>query len=151
MTPEPQCSGWSRSAESGVPVLFAEGVDCAFAAGRADVVEELLARVDALKPAQLIPLLDAEAARARARLAAARGEDQLADQWFRRAIDLFTELATPFHLARAQLEYAELLAIAGRPEAEIGRQRDEAAAVFTALRAKPWLARAAALGSRVAA
>ena len=137
--------------ESGVPVLFAEGVDCAFAAGRADVVEELLARVDALKPAQLIPLLDAEAARARARLAAARGEDQLADQWFRRAIDLFTELATPFHLARAQLEYAELLAIAGRPEAETGRQRDEAAAVFTELRAKPWLARAAALGSRVAA
>ena len=35
-------------AESGVPLFFGEGVDCAFAAGRADAVEELLARVDAL-------------------------------------------------------------------------------------------------------
>ncbi len=138
-------------AESGVPTMFAEGVDCAFAAGRTDIVEELLARVDALKPAQLLPLLDAEAARARARLAALRGEDQVAEQWFRRAIDLFTEFATPFHLARAQLEYAELLASTDRPEAEIAKPRDEAAALFADLKAEPWLERAAELGSRVAA
>jgi tetratricopeptide (TPR) repeat protein len=137
--------------DSGVPTFFAEGVACAFAAGRPDVVAELLERVDALKPAQLLPLLDAEASRARARLAAHRGEQGAAEQWFRRAIDLFRELATPFPLARAQLEYAELLARTGRPPADVAKPRDEAAGVFAELRAEPWLARADALASGVPA
>jgi class 3 adenylate cyclase/tetratricopeptide (TPR) repeat protein len=142
--------GVIQTAESGVPVVFAETVDCAFAADRDDLVAGLLDRVGALKPAQLIPLLDAEAARARGRLAAREGDVDGAAQWFRHAINLFRELATPFQLARAQLEYAELLAGLGRPDGEVEKPRDEAAGVFERLNATPWLERAGALGARVA-
>lgn len=137
-----------QGSSSEVPPLFAEVVECAFAAGRVGVVDELLAAVDQLKPAQLLPLLDAEATRARARLAAHRGELGLADQYFRCAIALFRELQTPFYLARAQLEYAALLSRDGR---DGGTLREEAMAVFEALDAKPWLQRAQALQTPVAA
>jgi predicted ATPase/class 3 adenylate cyclase len=140
-----------QSGESQTPPQFAEAVECAFAGGRPELVAQLIDGVDALKPAQLLPLLDAEAARARARLAAHQGDAAAAEQWFRRAIDLFRELATPFYLARAQLEYAELLARGGRDGAEVGKLRAEAAAVFEQVEAKPWLERAQALGSAVAA
>ncbi|MGN6170211.1 MAG: ATP-binding protein [Solirubrobacteraceae bacterium] len=140
-----------QGSTSEVPPLFAEVVECAFAAGESDVVEELVRAVDGLKPAQLLPLLDAEAARARARLAAHADDYDDADHHFRRAIALFRELETPFFLARAQLEYAELLSRAGRGAKEAERLREEAAAVFESLGAKPWLARAQALLTAVAA
>ena len=108
---------------------------------------ELLERVDALKPVQLLPLLDAEAARARARLAAFRDDLAEAQKWFRRSIDLFRELGTPFYLARAQVQYAELLG----DDADARALRDEAAATFETLGAAPWLERARALGSAVPA
>jgi tetratricopeptide (TPR) repeat protein len=137
--------------ESSIPSQFAEAVDCAFAASRLELVSELLERVDALKPAQLLPLLDAEACRARAKRSVAGGDLETAEQWFRRAIDLFRELATPFHLARPLLEYAELLESLDRPVVEIARPLDEASAIFAELKAMPWLERASALGLRVAA
>jgi hypothetical protein len=133
---------------SEVPALFAEAIDCAFAAGETGRADDLLAAVDELKPAQLIPLLEAEATRARARLAVHRGEDEEADELFRRAIAMFGDLETPFYLARTQLEYAEFLSGAGR---DMGTLRDEAHAVFESLGAKPWLARAQALATAVAA
>jgi tetratricopeptide (TPR) repeat protein len=136
------CLRMLESSISHLPLEFAEAVQTAFAAQRPDVVVELLERVDALKPVQLIPLLDAEAARARARLAALQGSGEEAIQWFRRSIDLFRELGTPFFRARAQLEYAELLG-AGTEEAVA--PRDEAATTFAALEATPWLDRARAL------
>jgi hypothetical protein len=107
--------------------------------------------VATLKPGLLMPLLDAEATRTRGRLAAYRDDPETAEPWFRRAIDLFRELATPFHRARAQLEYAELLAGIGRPLEEVSKQREEAAATFAQLGAEPWLERADTLGSQVAA
>ena len=65
----------------------------------------------------------------------------------KRAIDLFRELSTPFYLARAQLQYAELLG-----DTPDGRAiRDEAAATFEALGAVPWLTRARSLASEVVA
>jgi NAD-dependent SIR2 family protein deacetylase len=109
------------------------------------------AAVGEVKPAQLIPLLDAEASRARGRLAAHRGELEAGEQHLRRAIALFGELETPFYLARAQLEYAELLIRMGREAGEAGELRDEAAATFEALGASPWLARARSLQTAVAA
>jgi class 3 adenylate cyclase/tetratricopeptide (TPR) repeat protein len=133
---------------SEMPTVFAEAVDCAFAAGDIARVEQLLATVDDLKPAQLTPLLDAEATRARARLAAHRTELETADELFRRAIGLFRELGTPFYLARAQLEYAELRARSGQ---DGGASTDEALAVFEALAATPWLERARRLEAAVAA
>jgi class 3 adenylate cyclase/tetratricopeptide (TPR) repeat protein len=120
------------------PVEFGEAVESAFAAGRPDAVERLLARIEGLAPVQLIPLLDAEALRARALLAAHHGKREDATRWFRRAIDLLREMETPFWLARAQLQYAEF--IGDRDEAQA--MRSEAAAVFERLGAAPWLARA---------
>jgi class 3 adenylate cyclase/predicted ATPase len=136
---------------SETPVLFAEAVDCAFSAGETRHIDALLAAVDELKPAQLIPLLDAEATRARARLAAHRGDLDLADRHFRRAIGLFRELQTPFYLARAQQEYAELLARTGRPPDDLEALHDEARAVFESLGATPWITRANVLHTAAAA
>ncbi len=129
------------------PVEFGEAVECAFAAHDPEVVVGLLEQIDGLRPIQLIPLLDAEATRARALLAGHRGEFGEAQRWFRRSIDLFREFGTPFYLARAQLQYAELLG----DDADALLLRDEAAATFDALGATPWLERARALGSAVAA
>ncbi|HZO78240.1 MAG TPA: adenylate/guanylate cyclase domain-containing protein [Solirubrobacteraceae bacterium] len=140
-----------QGSTSEVPPLFAEVVECAFTAGEIDVVEELLAAVHGLKPAQLLPLLDAEAARARARLAEYRDDHDRADHHFRRAIALFRELETPFFLARSQLEYAQLLNHAGRDAKEAERLREEAAGEFESLGARPWLERADALRPAVAA
>jgi predicted ATPase/class 3 adenylate cyclase len=127
---------------SQVPFVFAEAVECAFAANRPEVVAELIHDADRLTPAELIPLLEAEVIRARARLAAHRGEAEKAEQWFRRATHLFRELATHFYLARAQLEHAELLRTLNADPTETERLRDEAAAVFEELGATPWLERA---------
>jgi tetratricopeptide (TPR) repeat protein len=134
-----------------VPPLFAEAVECSFAAGEPERIADLLASVDKLKPAELKPLLDAEATRARARLAAHRGEFEQAEQSFKRAIALFQELGTPFFLARAQLEYAELMARRTPGANELASLRDEAEPVFEQLEAESWLARTRVLGSAVAA
>jgi class 3 adenylate cyclase/tetratricopeptide (TPR) repeat protein len=132
---------------SHTPIEFGEAVECALAADEPEAIAGLLERIDELQPVQLIPLLDAEATRARAHLAVARGDSTAAVQWFRRSIDLFRELSTPFYLARAQLHYAELLG-----DTPDGRAiRDEAAVTFDALGASPWLARAASLGTGVTA
>jgi uncharacterized small protein (DUF1192 family) len=135
---------------SELPPLFAEAVDCALAAGLTDRVEQLLAACDQLKPAELIPLLEAEVTRARARVAAHKGERDAAERHFRWAIDLLGELESEFYLARAQLEYAELLVQAAHNETEAAELRDEAEAVFRRLGAMPWLQRATELGSAVA-
>jgi tetratricopeptide (TPR) repeat protein len=140
-----------QGSTSEVPPLFAEVAECAFAAGELGLVEELLAAVDRLKPAQVLPLLDAEATRARARLAAHGGDLGQADQYFRRAIGLFRELKTPFYLARAQLEYAELLTRNDRDPHDGEALIEEATKVFDSLGAKPWLERARGLRTAVAA
>ncbi len=133
---------------SDTPPLFAEVVDCCYAAGRPEATQELLDGVEELKPAELTPLLDAEASRARAKLAAHHGSQEDAEQLFRRAIGLFRELATPFYQARAQLEYAELLSASGQEaEAPLGESEE----IFERLAARPWLDRAHALRPAVAA
>ncbi len=140
------CLAAISSSESHLPLEFAEAIETAFAADAPEVVEELLARVGDLAPVQLIPLLDAEAARARGRLAAYHGHLEEAGPWFRRAIDLFRELGTPFQRARAQLQWAEIAAGAE----DMASTCEEAAATFELLGAAPWLTRARALGPAVA-
>jgi tetratricopeptide (TPR) repeat protein len=120
--------------------MFAETVDCALAAGRQDVARELLARVEALAPVELLPLLEAEAMRARGRLAALDGEREVAERELRDAIERFAALGTPFYRARAQLECAELTG-----SAEL---RAAAAAAFEELGAGAWLERAGARAGR---
>jgi tetratricopeptide (TPR) repeat protein len=140
-----------ESALSHLPFLYLEAVECAFAADQPDVVRELVDRVDALKPAELIPLLEAEAVHARARLAVLDGDPAAADQWFRRAIDLLTEIGTPFLLARAQLGYAEFVVSVGGDAAASGSLRDQALSAFRRMKATPWIDRAQALEPAVAA
>ena len=83
--------------------------------------------------------------RARARLAAYEGDVEAAERWFRRSIELFRELATPFFQARAQIQCAELIAAPmTRRRARGGRAR-----YSQTLGATPWLERARALTSEV--
>ncbi len=132
---------------SHAPLEFGEATECALAAGEPQAVRELLARIDALKPVQVIPLLDAEAMRARAQLAAHEGDLDTAERWFRRSIELFRELATPFFQARAQVQFAETRGAVD----DAGAAREEALAIFEALDATPWLERARSLASEAVA
>ena len=117
--------------------MFAEAVECALAAGRPDAARALLERVEAMPPVELLPLLEAEAARARGRLAALDGDRVAAERELWNAIELFGELGTPFYRARAQIECAE---ISGSAEL-----RAAAASVFEKLGTRGWLERANAL------
>ena len=133
------------------PPLFAEVVECAFAAGEPERVEQLLSAIGDLEPGGRDPLLEAEATRARARLAAHNGDVEAAEERYSHAIDLFGELEAPFYLARAQLEYAELLSEAGRENSGASALREQAEAVFERLDARPWLERAQGLARGVPA
>jgi class 3 adenylate cyclase/predicted ATPase len=134
-----------------VPLVFAEAVESATAAGGDGLIKEMVARVETMEPGQRMPMLDGEAQRAAGRLAAQRGDTTTAERAFQRAVDLLSEMEWPFGLARAQLEYAELLFAASDTGGVAARLRDEAARVFEQLRARPWLERAEALRSAVAA
>jgi tetratricopeptide (TPR) repeat protein len=134
-----------------VPLVFAEAVQTAGAAGDDALIEALVDRVAAMEPGGRLPLLDGEAQRAAGRLALLRGDAAAAQHAFRRAVDLFSKQESPFGLARAQLEYAEVLFASGDPDDTAARLRDEAARVFEQLRATPWLERAEALRSAVPA
>jgi hypothetical protein len=131
-------------------LMFAEAVDCALAGDQPEAARALLGQVDSLAPVELLPLLEAEATRARARLDAHAGVIDGAEQQFKRAIHLFMELATPFYLARAQLEYAELLAGGGREPDQLRELRDQSAAVFETVGAQRWLERAQSLSVELA-
>jgi class 3 adenylate cyclase/tetratricopeptide (TPR) repeat protein len=112
--------------------------------GRLDRTEELLAEVEGLRPGEMTPFLRANAARFRARLAIARGEEAGVESGFKSAAGLFRELSAPFWLAMAQLEHAEWLAGRGRVDAA-EPLLVEAGATFERLGAAPWLDRLARL------
>ncbi len=78
--------------------------------------------------------------RFRARLLAGRGEAVAADEAFRGATRVLREYGSPFPLAAALVEHAELLVAAGRGD-ETGPLLTEAREIFERLRAAPWLDR----------
>ena len=119
---------------------FPNTLEAAMALGMLDKVEELLGRVDALRPGELPPLLRAQSLRFRARLGAARGEDDGVGGNFSRAAGIFRELGIVFWLAVTELEHGEWLAERGRPE-EAERLLAGAREVFERLEAAPWLER----------
>jgi len=65
-------------------LMFAEAVDCALAGDQPEAAQALLGQVDSLAPVELLPLLEAEAMRARARLDAFAGAIDGAEQQFTR-------------------------------------------------------------------
>src|SRR5262249_59863501 len=69
------------------------------------------------------------AARSRARLSAARGEQGNVEQGFKTAEQIFREYGVPFWLAMTELEHAEWLAGRGRSE-DAGPLLTEAGEIF---------------------
>jgi ATP/maltotriose-dependent transcriptional regulator MalT len=130
-----------------VDLLIAE---TALASGRIDRAAEAVGAVEALPPGETGPLIQAQAARFRACVAAAEGDEQRADDGFKIAAAAFREYGTPFYLACTQLEHAEWLGAQGRG-AEAVPLVTEARETFERLRATPWLERTDALAARLPA
>lgn len=132
----------SQSAKTGVVV----GVEAALALGDLERAEQLVALVEA-QPAGAVPLyLRAQAARLRARLSAARGEEDKVEPRLKSAAATFRELGLPFWTAVAELELGQWLASQGQTvEATplLARARE----TFARLEAAPWLERADAAGA----
>jgi len=117
-----------------------EAAEAALSLGDLGKVEELLALVDRLPPGQRPPYLQAQAARFRARLAAARDEPAGVAAGFKAAAGLLRELQMPFWLAVTLLEHGEWLTAQGRP-ADAAALLEEAASIFERLQARPWTER----------
>jgi hypothetical protein len=124
-----------------VKLGFVEALECAFALGDTGKLEELLELIEGLRPGERPPLLEAHAARFRAKLA---DDLALAELGFRRAADLFREHELVFWLAVAQLEQAERLTGEGRHD-DAQQFVLPARETFQRLQAKPWLERADAI------
>ena len=128
---------------------FVIAVEAAFKLGDHAKAEELLAVVEALPPGRYPQFLRAHSLRFRARLSSRGETEQRVEDLFKRAVGHFRELAIPFSLAVAELEYADWLAGRGRAE-EAETLLAEAREVFERLEARPWLERAEAVAPLVA-
>ncbi|MFO7572803.1 MAG: adenylate/guanylate cyclase domain-containing protein [Gaiellaceae bacterium] len=127
-----------------VDLLIAEA---ALAAGRTDRAAEVLA-TETFGHAEPDPIVQAQAIRFRAQIAAARGDAARAEDDFKLAAASFREYGLPFYLACTELEHAEWLVAQGRAD-EAGSLATEARETFERLRATPWLERADALGAQL--
>jgi tetratricopeptide (TPR) repeat protein len=112
--------------------------------------ERLVEFVANIPPAMRSPLLRAGAARFAGLLAQRRGEVRTADERLAAAVRELRQIEAPFVLGQVVLEHAELLGASGRDD-EAAPLLTEATEIFERLRATPWLERAQALGTRVAA
>jgi class 3 adenylate cyclase/tetratricopeptide (TPR) repeat protein len=128
----------SQSVKAG----FVHALEANFALGRTDKVEELLLRIESLRPGELSPFLRAQAARVRGRL----GNQEA----FKNAAGIFREFGLVFWLAVTQLEHGESLVAQERME-EAEPLLGEARETFERLEAKPYLARLARMGAPLAA
>ena len=126
--------------DTGVKLAWVEAVEAALALFDLAKVEDLLCIPESLDPGQRTPFLQAQSARLRARLDAARDEQRGIDEGFRDAAAAFRGCGTGFHLAVTQLEHAEWLAGQGRNH-EARPLLAEAGATFDELLATPWLVR----------
>jgi len=130
-----------------VKLGLVEAVEAAFALDNLNKVEQLLATVDALRPGETAPYMRAQSSRFRARLAAARSENDRVATRFKTAAAIFREFGIPFWLAVTETEYGTWLAEHGHAE-EARPLLSEACDIFERLEAAPWLERAAgALGA----
>jgi class 3 adenylate cyclase/predicted ATPase len=120
---------------------FAEALESALALGDLAKVDELIARIEALRPRERTAFLRAQAARFRGLVAAAREGHDGVEQGFKTAEQIFREYGMPFRLAVVQLEHAEWLVGESRAE-EAEPLLTEAREIFERLEARPWLERA---------
>jgi class 3 adenylate cyclase/tetratricopeptide (TPR) repeat protein len=127
-------------ADLSLKIALVEGVEATLALHDLDAAERLLGVPETLDPGELTPLLQANAARLRARLDAARGEHERVDERFRLAERVCDEYSLIFYAAVARLEHAEWLVEQGR-NGEPDRLLTEAEQTFEELRAAPWIER----------
>ncbi|MGH9294821.1 MAG: hypothetical protein ACRD0B_05770, partial [Acidimicrobiales bacterium] len=123
----------------GVP----DAIDAALSSGNlgeADRLAELLGR----PPGEVPPFLRAQLRRARALLAAARGNDEEVEEGLLAAQAVFEDLGYLYWTARAELDLSKWLATRGNAF-EAARYAGKAAAAFEVLGAGPMLAQARAL------
>jgi len=141
---------FTRLAELGtehpfLKLMFVEELEAAFDLRDLEAVERRLRWFGDLRPADRGPLLQAQAERFGARLAAARGHADEIERGLKLAVALLREIGARFWLGVVLFEQGEYLAQAGRTE-EAEPLLDEARAIFERLEAKPWLERLDALG-----
>jgi class 3 adenylate cyclase/tetratricopeptide (TPR) repeat protein len=118
-----------------------EALESAFALGDTVRLQEAIDEIDALRPGERPPMLEAHAHRFRAKLT----NDEAG---YRAAAALFRERSLEFWLAVTLLEHGESLAERSRV-AEAEPLLTEAREIFERLEATPWIERAAATGVEV--
>ena len=97
------------------PLLWPAAVDAALEDGDLAAVERLLARLELLGPGHRRPFLAAEALRAQALLAVARGDEALdVEALLRAAIEQLGQLGIPVNEARCRLDLRDWLRTQGR-------------------------------------
>jgi class 3 adenylate cyclase/tetratricopeptide (TPR) repeat protein len=137
-----QARGELGAGNQAVKAGFVWAVEAALALGNLTKVGELLAVVEQMRPGQRPPLVQAQAARIRARLTAGRGDREGVQAGFKAAAGMLRELGIPFWLAVTLLEHAEWLAKEGDTQ-QAEPLLTEARAIFERLDAQPWLERLA--------
>jgi class 3 adenylate cyclase len=125
-------SGIALTGELGVTFLtiklsYVEALEAAYELGDTGKVEELIEKIERLRPGERPPLLEAHAHRFRSKLG-------LDETGYRAAEVLFRELQMPFWLGVTLLEHGE----ATGSEARVAEARE----IFGRLGATPWLERA---------
>jgi class 3 adenylate cyclase/tetratricopeptide (TPR) repeat protein len=117
-----------------------EVLEASFALGDVAKVEDRLALIEALRPGELTPYLQAQGARFGGRLSARRGENDQVESALIAAESLFREMEMPFWLAVTLLEHGEWLVREARGQ-EAEPVLDQAEGIFESLKARPWLDR----------
>jgi hypothetical protein len=121
---------------------YTEACQAAWRRGADSDLAELIAHVDGLAPADVVPSIRAHADRFAGLLASRRGEARAGVELLRQAGARLRELGYSFELGEIQLEIGEIL-LAEDGAAEADAALAEAAAIFADLRAEPWLERIA--------
>jgi tetratricopeptide (TPR) repeat protein len=119
---------------------FVTALEAAIGLGQFDKADELLGRIDALRPGELSAYLDAQRSHFRARVAAARGRDREVEPAFKSAERLFRGYGVVFWLAVAQAEHGTWLVEQGRA-VDAEPLLAEARETFERLGATPYLER----------
>ena len=119
---------------------WVEAAEQSFILGHLSKIDELLIMADELRPVTVTRFVRAHSSRFRARLAAARGQQDRVEPDFKTAVGMFRELGNPFWLAVTLLEHGEWLLEHENPK-DAQPLLEEATTIFETLRAAPWLER----------
>ena len=135
--------------EDDYPLFLVPAVEFSLEAGRPGEARRLLDQVISTPVALVPPYLRAQLPRLRALIASADGDDVSAEPDLVASIALLRDYGSPFYVARAQLELAELLTRTGRYE-QAGAHAEAASTAFARLGAIPWVERALPVTALVA-